>query len=131
MLGDLNVPYCTAILVNDLPDVSNLETTLFANDTNLHISHENIKIPQSEVINEIKKINMWIKLDELTISHKKLLYLVGKKSTNFAKNFEVGISYHRIESKNSIKYLAIQFHKGLSWKFSLIILLKSFLKFAE
>ena len=38
-----------------LPNVSNLETTLFANDTNLPISHNNIINLQSEVRNEIKK----------------------------------------------------------------------------
>ena len=60
--------------VNDLPNVSSFETTLFTDDTNLHISH-NLKILQSVVTNEIKKIDTWMKLNKLTINYKKkLLY---------------------------------------------------------
>ena len=46
-------PLLFSLYVNDLPYVSSFETTLFADDTNLHISHNNIKILQSMVTNEI------------------------------------------------------------------------------
>ena len=49
-------PLLFSLYVNDLPNASNLETTLFADDTNLHISHNNIKNLQSVVTNEIKKL---------------------------------------------------------------------------
>ena len=67
----LNLPYSTAIRVNDLPDDSNLETTLFADDISLHIFHNIIKILQTGEINEIKKIEMWTKLNKLTINYRK------------------------------------------------------------
>ena len=53
--GSVLGPLLFSLYVNDLPNVSNFETTLFADDTNLHISHNNIKILQSVVTNEIKK----------------------------------------------------------------------------
>ena len=64
-----------------MSNVSNFETTLFANDTNLHISHNNIKNLQSVVTNETKKIDTWIKLKKLIINYKKSCYmLVAKKN---------------------------------------------------
>ena len=102
--------------VNDLPNASNLETTLFAGDTNLHISHNNIKNLQSVVTNEIKKIDSWMKLNKLTINYKKSCYmLVGKKRTKLT-NFKLYINHYPIELKNSIKYLRIHLGRELSWK---------------
>ena len=102
--------------VYDLPNVSNFETTLFADDTNLHISHNNIKILQSVVTNEIKKIDTWMKLNKLTINYKKSCYmLVGKKRTKMT-NSRLYIDHHPIELKNSIKYQGIHLDRELSWK---------------
>ena len=53
--GSVLRPLLFSLYVNDQPNVSNFETTLFADDTNLHISHNTIKILQSVVTNEIKK----------------------------------------------------------------------------
>ena len=66
--GSVLGPLLFSLYVNELPSVSNFETTLFADDTNLHISHNNIKILQSMVTNEIKKIDTWMKLNKLTIN---------------------------------------------------------------
>ena len=48
--------------------------------------------------------------------------LVGKKSTNSAKNFKVCFNDHPIELKNSIKYLRVQLDEQLSWKTHKLIL---------
>ena len=97
--GSVLGPLLFSLCVNDLPNVSNFDTTLFADDTNLHISHNNIKILQSVVTNEIKKIDTWIKLNKLTINYKKSCYmLVGKKRTKMT-NFRLYIDHHPIELK--------------------------------
>ena len=44
-------------LFNDLPNASNFETTLFANDTNLHLSHNTINSLKPNIQQEIIKIN--------------------------------------------------------------------------
>jgi len=38
-------PLLFSLHVNDLPNAFKFETTLFADDTNLHLSHQNIKSP--------------------------------------------------------------------------------------
>ena len=101
--GSVLGPLLFSIYVNDLPNVSNFETTMFADDTNLHISHNNIKILQSVVTNKIKKVDTWMKLNKLTINYKKRCYmLVGKKRTKIT-NFRLYVDHYPIELKNSIK----------------------------
>ena len=92
--------------VNDLPNVSSFETTLFTDDTNLHISH-NLKILQSVVTNEIKKIDTWMKLNKLTINYKKSCYMLVDKKCTKTTNFRLHIDHYPIELTNSSKYLGI------------------------
>ena len=129
--GSALCPLLFSLYVNDLPNAFNLETTLFADDTNLHISHNNIKNLQSVVANEIKEIDSWMKLNKLIINYKKSCYmLVGKKRTKLT-NFKLCINHYPIELKNSIKYLGIHKKKNCRGKLTLTIWLKSFLKFAQ
>ena len=114
--GSILGPLLFSLNVNDLPNASNLETTLFADDSNLHISHNNKKNLQSIVTNEIKKIDTWMKLNNLAINYKKSLYmLIGKKRTKLT-NFKFYINLYPIELKISAKYLGIHLDRELSWK---------------
>ena len=58
-------------MVNNLPHASNFDSELFADDTNLHLSHHNINILLSQVNQEINKINLWMINNKLTINYKK------------------------------------------------------------
>ena len=64
-------PLLFLLYVNDLPHAHNFDTTLFADETNLHLSHYNINISQSQVNQEINKINQWMISTKLTINYKK------------------------------------------------------------
>ena len=55
--GSVLRPLLFLNFVNDFPNVSKFDTTLFADDTNFHLSHHNINILQSRVAEEIKKID--------------------------------------------------------------------------
>jgi len=50
-------PLLFFIYVNDLPCASSLQTTLFADDTSLHLSHKDIKTLQLNVQNELDKVD--------------------------------------------------------------------------
>ena len=57
--------------VNDLPHESNFNTTLFADDTNLRLSHYNINTLRFQVNQKINKINQWMISNKLTVTYKK------------------------------------------------------------
>ena len=72
-------PVLFFLYVNDLSNVSKFEVILFADDTNLHLSHNNIKSPQMQTANEVDKTNNWINSNKLTINYKIELFYVGRK----------------------------------------------------
>ena len=64
-------PLLFLLYVNDLPYVSKFEVTLFADDTNLHLSHNNIKSLQIQTANEVDKTNNWINANKLTMNFRR------------------------------------------------------------
>ena len=79
--GSVLGPLLFLLYGNDLPHASNFDTTLFADDTNLHLSYHNINILQSQVKQEINKINQLMKSNKLTINYKKSCYMIVRKIT--------------------------------------------------
>ena len=71
---------------------SNFETTLFADDTNLHLSHININSLQSRAYQKMIKVSKWMISNKLTSNYKKSCYmLISKKHLNDS-NFSVLIN---------------------------------------
>ena len=58
--GSVLGPILFLLYVNDLPNVSKFKTTLFADDTNLHMSHSDLSLLQMEVSQEINKVDDWL-----------------------------------------------------------------------
>ena len=51
--GSVLEPLLFLLYVHDLPNDSKFEVTLFADDTNLHLSHNNIKSMQIQTANAV------------------------------------------------------------------------------
>jgi len=69
-------PLLFLINVNDLPCASSFRTTLFANDTSLHLSHKDINTLQLNVQNELHKVHTWMRSDRLSINYNKTAYMI-------------------------------------------------------
>ena len=59
-LGSVPCFFLFLLCIIDLLLASKFESTLFANVSNLHISHQNLKTFQLVVTNEIEKIDYWM-----------------------------------------------------------------------
>ena len=109
-------PLLFLLYVNDLPHASNFDNTLFAEDTNLHLSHYKINILQSQVNQEINKLNQWMIRNKLTINYKKSCYMIVGKRTLDTFNFNVSINHNKIEKKSYVKYVGVYIDDKLIWK---------------
>ena len=114
--GSVLGPLFFLLFVNDLPNAAKFETTLFADDTNFHLSHSNTKSLESEVNKEISKISDWINKNDLTINYKKSCYMIISKKAQVLTDFKLSINHNIIEKTDSLKYLGVNIDDKLSWK---------------
>ena len=114
--GSILIPLLFLLYINDLPKASNFETTLFTDDTNLHLSYININSLQSRVQQEMMKVSKWMISNKLTLNYKKSCYmLISKKPLNDS-NFSVLINQNLIEKSECEEYLGVYLDNKLSRK---------------
>ena len=104
------------LYVNDLPEASHFETTLFADDTNLHLSHSNVKTLQVQVALEMKNIENWISETKLTINCKKSAFMMICNTSNPNSDYQISINHNLIDRTNTVKYHGVYLISDLSWK---------------
>ena len=114
--GSVLGPLLFLLYVNDLPYVSKFEVTLFADDTNLHLSHNNFKSLQMQTANEVDEIKNWINANKLTINYKKSCFmLVGNKQAA-ESDVNLCINHIKIEQSDQVKRLGVHLDSKISWK---------------
>jgi len=114
--GSVMGPLLFLIYVNDLPCASSFQTTLFADDTRLHLSHKDIKMLQLDVQNELDKVDTWMRSNRLSINYNKTAYMILTATRSQNCNFEISMNGVRIQQTDSIKDLGVIIDNKLSWK---------------
>ena len=107
--------------VNDLNKVSDvLDPIIFADDTNLFYSHQNIKTLFETANSELQGICEWFRANRFYLNVTKTNYaLFHQKSTEGklpSKIFEFKIGKSIMKRKSSVKFLGVMLYENIPWK---------------
>ena len=85
--GSVLGPILLLLYANDLPGASKFETTLFADDTNLHLFAYDVNTLQAKDDSEIWNIENWINVNRLTIKCAKSAFMIISRNSHKTPNF--------------------------------------------
>ena len=113
--GSILAPQFFNIYINNIADVSNFKIKLFADDACLSYSSFEYNNLETEINNELKKINQWRKINKLSVNFSKSNYMVfTQKKINI--NMNITMDGNRLEKVNKTKYLGVIMDSKFSWK---------------
>ena len=119
--GSILGPLLFLLYVNDLQKASNrLTSIIFADDTNLFLSHRNHKTLFQTANRELENIHEWFKANKLSLNIKKTKYSFFHpilKANNLPLRLPtLEINNNIIERQPHIKFLGVLLDENLSWK---------------
>ena len=114
--GSVLDPILFLIYINDLPSIfTNLKTTLFADDSTLYITGENITNMIHTTNNDLETLYTWCLSNRLTISSDKPFYMIF---TNNTYDDVPPLIYHddNIRKNNKHTLLGITYDDNMTFK---------------
>ena len=109
------------IFINDLPGASNLLSWLFADDTALALSSDNLHDLEIEFNYEVNKVHDWLLANRLSVHYTDKTQFMLIKGPNKPveesyTNFKLFMGNHQIEKTKSYKYFGVIVDENLNWK---------------
>ena len=120
--GSVLGPLLFLIFINDLPNVSDLISWLFADDTALALSSTNIQELEFRFNHEVNKVHDWLLANRLSVHYSdKTQYMLIqrpnlKNRAISSLNFKLFMGVHEIEKTDHYTYLGIIIDDKLTWK---------------
>ena len=106
------------LYINDLPDTINdmSSTVLFADDTNIICTHQDINVLNDNIETVLQKINKWLQANLLILNSKKTK--IVHFSTKHPETLQACIKYEDkyIENTNNTSFLSLIVDSTLTWK---------------
>ena len=116
--GSILGPLLFLLYISDIGNVSNiLELILFADDTNLFFSHNDLYSLTNIVNCEIERLSEWFKANKLSINIKKCNYMIFKpRQKRIHTDFSVLLNDCAIVRVKEIVFLGVILNEHISWK---------------
>ena len=115
--GSIIGPVLFLIYINDLPNVSNiLFPTLFADDTNFSISHQNYSEMIPVLNNELTKVHDWTLSNRLTINFDKTELLLFTNRDVPIDVASVQLNGNNLEFRNHARFLGVIVDDRMNFK---------------
>ena len=102
-------PLLFLLYINDLPLASQMNTTLYADDTYLMMSDLNLTSLQNRINIELKNIDFWLRKNKLSLNLSKSTFLLIHKqpSRTIKSTFEIKINDIMLTRSPIVKYLGL------------------------
>ena len=115
--GSILGPILFIIYINDLCNVSTvLKYVLFADDTNLFISGNDLKQLCSQLNIELDKLNVWFMVNKLSLNISKTNFILFSNKFIDKANLDIRINGNAINRVFETKFLGVIIDSKLNWK---------------
>ena len=116
--GPFLVPLLFLIYINDSCDVLNvLDVILFADDTNIFFSHNNVNVIEKTFNEELPNLTDWCQANKLSINFNKTNFIVFKpRQKRQTLDINLEISQCAIGRVKEIVFLGVILDENLTWK---------------
>ena len=114
--GSILGPLFFILYINDLNNATNLDSILFADDTNLFISHKDPDFLISTLNCELIKLSTWFRASRLSLNLTKTNLMEFRPRQKKSSNFNVVIDEKTIAQVNETVFLGVILDDNLTWK---------------
>ena len=120
--GSILGPLLFLLYINDMPNATNLLTTLFADDTTYQLSGNCLRKIEELMNYELGKIANWFDDNHLTLHPGKTRYIIYQAGRKIAEDINLnlkGVPIQRVGNENEetgFKFLGLWLDEKLNWK---------------
>ena len=116
--GSILGPLLFLIYINDICNASELlEFVLFADDTNLFYSHDDLSYLNTIINSELDKLSIWLQTNKLSVNTNKSNYIVFKpRQRRQLLDLNLEINKCSMNQVSEVVFLGVILDEHLSWK---------------